>query len=302
MDRRLLPYPPCSGRRTGMDEPSTGGLAHREAAVVRRWGLRLGPPLAGGYRSHVRDCVTAGGTAVVLKLTKTIDEAWLESRALAGWQGTGATVRLLAADPEQGALLLERLRPGTPLPGGDEPAVLDAAVELLDRLHAVPAPAGFPSVADCFPDRARIARADNRAERADHGDPDRAAGALALMADAQRAMTVLSSTATRAVLLHGDFLDKNLLLNAAHYRAVDPMPYRGEPECEIGFFASHHPPVAGTLHRARTIARRLGADPDRAGRWAAVWTVLLAVSAWRPDQPDLDALVASRPFIEILKR
>jgi hypothetical protein len=32
-----------------------------------------------------------------------------------------------------------------------------------------------------------------------------------------------------------------------------------------------------------------------------VWTVLLAVSAWRADQPDLDALVASRPFSEILK-
>ena len=283
-----------------MAEPPTTGLAHREAEVARRWGLRLGSRLAGGHRSHVRDCVTAGGTSVVLKLTRTIDEAGLEARALAGWQETGAAVRLLAADAEHGALLLERLRPGTPLSAGDAPAVLDA-VELLDRLHSVPVPAGFPSVADCFPERARIALADNRAERADHREPDRAAGALALMGDAQRAVTVLGSSATREVLLHGDFLDKNLLLHAAGYRAVDPMPYRGEPECEIGFFESHHPPVAGTLHRAATIARRLGADPDRAGRWAAVWTVVLAVSAWRADQPDLDALVASRPFTEILK-
>ena len=78
-----------------MDESSaTGELARRETSCVRRWGLRLGPMLAGGYRSHVRDRVTAGGHPVVLKLTRTIDEANLEARALTVWRDTGAAVRL----------------------------------------------------------------------------------------------------------------------------------------------------------------------------------------------------------------
>jgi hypothetical protein len=44
----------------------------------------------------------------------------------------------------------------------------------------------------------------------------------------------------------------------------------GEPESEIGFFACNHQPVIGIIHRASTIGERLGADPDRAMRWAAV--------------------------------
>jgi streptomycin 6-kinase len=111
----------------------------------------------------------------------------------------------------------------------------------------------------------------------------------------------LCSTASEKVLVHGDFLDKNLLLNGDRYVAVDPIPRMAEPESEIGFFACDHPPVSGIFDRATRLAERLDADADRAMRWAAVWTVLLAASAWRQDQPQLDALVASPEFDEVLR-
>lgn len=272
----------------------------REAACARRWGLRLGPALAGGYRSHVRDCVTTSGLPAVLKLTVTADEAWLESAALTCWRNTGAVVRTLDYDPDNGALLLERLQPGTPLPGGDEPRLLDIVVDLLGRLHAITWEGSFPDLAAVYPRLAQDSIDDNRYERDTRREPDRAAGARNLMDAAGRAVHDLCSTATSTRLLHGDFLDKNLLLHSGRYVAVDPIPRVGEPESEIGFFAAHHPPVAGVFLRARTIAARLGADPDRAIRWAAIWMVLLATSAWREDQREMDALVGSAQFAALL--
>jgi streptomycin 6-kinase len=80
-------------------------------------------------------CSAAGGEQVVVKLTPTPEEARLEAAALTAWAHTGAAERLIDADISYGALLLERIRPGTPLPGGDDPASVAVAARLLARLH-----------------------------------------------------------------------------------------------------------------------------------------------------------------------
>jgi streptomycin 6-kinase len=237
----------------------------------------------------------------VLKLTVTVDEAVLEARALECWRDTGGAVRLLDADPDNGALLLERLRPATPLPGVDQRWVLEVVVELLARLHAVGPDGRFPDLVDLYPHLAEHSIEDNRYERQTRREPDRAGVALGLMDAAAQAAERLCSTATEKVLVHGDFLDKNLLLNGDRYVAVDPIPRLAEPESEIGFFACDHPAVSGIFDRATRIAERLDADADRAVRWAGVWTVLLATSAWRQDQHELDSFVASSQFEEVLR-
>jgi streptomycin 6-kinase len=237
----------------------------------------------------------------VLKLTVTVAEAVLEAMALERWRDTGAAVRLLDADPDNGALLLERLRPATPLAGVDERWVLGVVAELLARLHNVGRDDRFPDLVDLYPYLAEHSVEDNRYERETRKEPGRAGVALGLMEAAAQAAEHLCSTASEKVLVHGDFLDKNLLLNGDHYVAVDPIPRMAEPESEIGFFACDHPPVRGIFDRARRLAERLDADADRAVRWAAVWTVLLATSAWREDQHELDVLVASSEFEVILQ-
>ena len=65
--------------------------------------------------------------------------------------------------------------------------------------------------------------------------------------------------------------------------------------------AHHAAQSTASFDRATLVAERLEADADRAVRWAAVWTVLLTISAWRQDQSELDALVASSKFEEILE-
>jgi streptomycin 6-kinase len=284
-----------------INQRNASDLECRRSACAKGWQLILGAGLAGGYRSHIWECTTARGVGAVLKLTVTVEEAELEARALQRWLGTGATVELLDVDLENGALLLERLRPATPLPGGDEPGALEVVVDLLARLHSVGPQTGFPTLGELYPHLARHSVEDNRYEREARAEPARAAGALDLLDVAARAARDLWATSTAAILLHGDFLDKNVLRNADRYVAVDPIPRLGDPESEIGFFACDHPPVTGIFARAHAIAERLGADPDRARRWAAVWTVLLTASAWRPDQDQLDALVASSEFHETLE-
>jgi streptomycin 6-kinase len=295
------------GRQPGETDPVTFATADdlrrlelRQAAAAKGWVLHLGETFTGGYRSHVRECTTAAGHTAVLKLTATVDEAKLESAALEHWRSTGATVRLLDFDPVNGALLLERLEPGTPLPGGNGPQALDIAVDLLGRLHGVGVKEGFPDLADLYPRLAQDSIDDIHHERRTRGEPDRAADALNLMETAARAVADLCSTSASTTLLHGDFLNKNLLLYGPRYVAVDPIPRLGDPASEIGFFACHHPPVAGIFRRASTIAVRLGADPERAVRWAAVWMVLLATSAWREDQHEMDTLVVSPEFQSVL--
>jgi streptomycin 6-kinase len=111
----------------------------------------------------------------------------------------------------------------------------------------------------------------------------------------------LCATARQTVVLHGDFLDKNLLRNGTRYVAIDPLPRVGDPCADIGFFAAGHPPATGILERAAAIARRMSLDRHRAQRWAVVWTVLQACHAWREDQSELEACLASREFEHLLR-
>lgn len=92
--------------------------------------------------------------------------------------------------------------------------------------------------------------------------------------------------------LPGDFFDKNVLLGATGYVAIDPMPCIGDPCSDVGFFASYHPPARSIATRARAIASLLGYDTERAERaerWAAVWAVGEACETWREDSEELQS-------------
>jgi streptomycin 6-kinase len=151
-----------------------------------------------------------------------------------------------------------------------------------------------------YPFLAQHSLDDLEYERRTRGEPDRAAAAVELLPAAEAAVTRLCETNKVSVLLHGDFIDKNLLLDGDRYVAADPIPRVGDPASDIGFFAHEHPPASGILTRARAIAQATGNDEGRSQRWAAVWTVCVTVSAWRDDQPVLERLISSREFADLL--
>jgi len=225
-------------------------------------------------------CVDGDGKQLVLKLSPPRAAPALEAAALRLWRGHAAA-SLLDWDPAAGALLLERVLPGTPLPSGQAPEAIRVAASILRDLHGVGVPVGhpFPTTAEAFEIWLDVVRAE--------AEPGTAG--VALLAQAHSAARRLWSTSRETVLLHGDFLDKNLLLGPAGFVAVDPMPRLGDPCSDIGFFAAAHPPARDIGSRARALAQALGRDPERAERWAAVWAVGEACETWRADSDELQA-------------
>lgn len=125
--------------------------------LCRQWGLAMdGPPMHGGL-SLVAP-VRRGDENCVLKVGWPDENPAQEAIALSAWDGHGA-VRLLAAQPEWGALLLERLDSRRSLEDVDLEEAVTVAGRLLRRL-AIRPPAGVPlltEVAKClsetFPQR-----------------------------------------------------------------------------------------------------------------------------------------------------
>jgi streptomycin 6-kinase len=241
-------------------DDGTVDVEGRLGACLGRWGLRADGRLEGGFGSEVFGCIAAGGQEVVVKLTATPDDARAEAAALTRWAHTGAAVRLLAVDLEHGALLLPRVRPGTHLPGGGDLAAVEVAATVLSQLHRAPAAAfPFPTLGEIYRRFGRRAREDAAYEQRASGDPARGAAGLQRLDAARAAALRLCATAGRAVLLHGDFLDKNLIHNGAGYVAIDPIPCIGDACSDVGFFAAGHPAPATPATRPRH------RHPDRPG-------------------------------------
>jgi streptomycin 6-kinase len=214
-----------------------------------------------------------------------------EAAALRAWNGRGA-VELLAFAPDRRAILTRRALPGTPLPPGEEQEALPAVADVLSRLFDATIPAVELAPLGDVVDRHLVARL------AVAGD---ARGLLERpIATARESARSLAASAPRAVLLHGDLMDKNLLRDRDRVVAIDPMPSVGDPHADIGFWAATRPPAGGLAARAAGLARLLGCDEARASRCAAVYAVAAACETWRTDTRELRAWVRSPRAAELL--
>ena len=272
--------------------------AERLRACGLLWSVRVGEALPGGHRSAVHEVVAPDGRDAVLKLCATSAAASLEAAALRTWSGAGVAVDLLASDEALGAILLERLRPGTALAPG--PESIAVAAELLGTLHGrEPGAFPYPTLAGTSDAELLEAREDLTHERRVRGEPDRARAAEEALPAAAALLERLAADSRPTVLLHGDFLTKNVLSAGRGHRVIDPSPRLGDPASDAGMFACDQP-AGSILETAEALAESLGLGPDRVVAWTVVWTVLQAAQAWRPDQEGLDALVGSRDLRRIL--
>ena len=266
-----------------MDEHASVDVQQRLDACARRWGLRVEGRLTGGHRSDVYAC----DGELVIKLTVTPEERATEAAALRAWDGRGA-VPLLDVDEQHDALLLPRIRPATHLPGGGHDTAVQVAAGLLTALHGATSTSRFPTTLEAYDRHEVLCIRDATREE---GKPDPIG--VRMLPAARAEMHRLQASADREVLLHGDFIDKNLLLGPEGYVATDPIPRLGDPCSDIGFFAAYHPPASRLLDLAADVAGALGEDADRAVRWARVWAVGEACETWRTDSDDLQAVVAA---------
>lgn len=266
--------------------------------IVDRWRRRwsLGPPRPYPRSYHwVAAVDRADGAPCVLKLAPPgAHEPVLEARWLTLAGGRGA-VRLLDCAPGEGALLLERLEPGTSLvglvPDRDERACeVLAAVAAAVRRPADSAD-GLPTLAD------RVAKL--RRYRQACGDDVLPRG---MVAAADRTAADLLRTAPPDVLLHGDLHHENVLWDRRRgWLAIDPHALIGDPAYELATLLynplSLGPDVADlAVPRCEGLARASGIEQERIRAWGFVQAVLSAV--WSLDEnpvPDAHVLaVAAR--------
>ncbi len=250
------------------------------ASCARRWNLRVGPPFEPLSINYVAPALLPGGAPAVLKLSFMDAEFFSEAGALQLYAGR-ACVRLLEADLEQGALLLERVLPGAPLAGidrlsDDDERVTAAAAAVMRRLWR-PVPAGqhpFPSF-QLWMEHMRE-RAPRCLQRAPGFPPAWIERALAVYAE-------LNDPAATQVVLHGDLHHHNILSSEREgWLAIDPKGVTGPSVAETGpLLINALPPDLRQPETGRALARRtaqlaeaLGVEPEVVRAWGMVRAVL----------------------------
>jgi streptomycin 6-kinase len=239
------------------------------ARCVTRWDLTLLPAFEpGGDSSWTAPVKRSNGDLAVLQITVPLPVHHDHVTALQAWAGRGA-VRLFAHDPAIRATLMECCVPGTDAVNLSPGDADDVAVEVLSQLWAVTRPAsGLEPLTEAAVQRALVmeARADQFGDVVDPG-PFR---------EAARLFTSLPTSSARAVLLHGDFHRRNLLLSERGWLAIDPSSMAGDPSFDVAMFLQHdmHKPTTAT--RVDALADRLGLERQRTRAWLFALTTQMA--------------------------
>ena len=257
------------------------------ADCARRWRLVVGEPFANLSYHFVAPARRADGTPVVLKIGAPNPELRTALEALRHFDGRGA-VRLLDADAERGALLLERAVPGTPLSTlDDDHEATRIAATVMRRLWRPP-PSGhaFPTVAQWA---AGLQKYRERFAGTTGPLPTR------LVSKAEALMADLLRSAAEPVLLHGDVHHFNIVsAGPARWVAIDPKGVVGERAYEVARFLHNPPGVLTRPDAARLVRQRVDAmaevldlDPQRVLAWGFCKTLL---SAWWGLEDGMDDL------------
>jgi streptomycin 6-kinase len=213
-----------------------------------------------------------GQQPVVLKVIKRPGEEWLSGPVLEAF-GSRGVVGVL--DHSQGALLLERLVPGTPLLGdaiGDDRATAVIA-DVIVRMSPDLPPATAPTVESWSETFQRYQPRDSRTIPA------------SLVDAAHRTYSELCASQRSTRLLHGDLHHHNVLFDGRRgWIAIDPKGVVGELAYEVGA-ALRNPAERPELfaapatvqRRAGYFARTLQLDMRRVLGWAFAQAVLSAL-------------------------
>ncbi len=247
------------------------------ADYAMRWGLTLEAPFENLSYNYAAPARCANGSLSVLKLGFPNIELRTEIAALRHFDGQGS-VRLLEADEENCAMLLERIIPGETLWDVDDEI---ATALLLDVMPQLWKPYfgeyPFPSTADWGRRFARLLeRHDGKTGKLDKRTVEKA----------EKLFFELLASSAEPVLLHGDLHHDNLLsAECQPYVAIDPKGVLGEPCYEVGAFLRN--PMPGLLEkeeprglmqrRVDMIVERLGFDRQRVIGWGMSQAVLSAI-------------------------
>jgi streptomycin 6-kinase len=211
----------ASCRRTPERRAWLERLSDAVREVRERWSLSLEVPFGSDEVScsWVAPATRVDGTRAVLKLGMPHFEGEQEIAGLRFWDGDG-TVRLLEADDDLNAMLLERCEPGTFLRSLPEPEQDVLVAKLLRRLWRLPAqPHAFRPLSTM------IAYWSNETIANSAGWLD-----AGLVREGLRLFEELALESDSDVLLATDLHAGNVLRAAREpWLVIDPKPFVGDP-------------------------------------------------------------------------
>jgi streptomycin 6-kinase len=241
------------------------GLPDLIGGLERDWSMRVGRAYGDATEAFVCEATRADGSPAVLKLVvpREGDAAAHEIAALRLCGGRGC-VALLRHDGARGALLLERL--GSSLSGLNVPMaqrheILCATAQRVWRR--------IPRGAARLPTGEEKARRLAASIATDWEELDRPCSGAALedaLACADR--RARAHDPARAVLVHGDVHQWNVLVAGESYKLVDPDGLEAEPEYDLGVIMREDP------------RELLEGDPMARAERLAAWTGLDATAIW----------------------
>ena len=258
-------------------------LPHTLRNLERRWSLVLGAPFIEETScAWAAPAARADGTTAVLKLGMPHMEGAHEIQGLRFWDGD-PTVRLLAADDDLGAMLIERCQPGTALRALPEAEQDMVIAGLLRRLwRSPPMPHVFRPLA------ALTEYWSNQTLSDIEMWPD-----AGLVREGLALFKELPETAPAQMLLATDLHAGNVLRSQREpWLVIDPKPFIGDPaydatqhlfNCEARLRADPE----GTIRR---VAGLLGVDHER----VRLWTFARAAAEPRDDWSDGQSIATAR--------
>lgn len=244
---------------------------------------------------------TRGNQPIVLKVLRRPGDEWRCGEVLEAFDGRG-TVRVY--EHIEGALLLERLKPGTSLAamalhGRDEEAT-EILADVIERMShprdSLTAPATVQDWASSF--QHHLASGSNQIPSS-------------LVERGQRLYLTLCESQQGTRLLHGDLHHYNVLFDTDRgWLAIDPKGVVGEVEYEVGASLRNPYERPELFTSPRTVERRLrryeaslNLDPVRALEWCFAQAVLSAIwsvedgCAVDPTNPSLMLAGAIQPLL-----
>ncbi len=243
------------------------------ATLERRWHIKVLEPISNLSYGYVCRVFREAGDEAMLKITWPYDEEGRNSEAALFALRSDQFVPVLEHDPEQCAVLLHKIKPGTPLHElEDNQKETQIAAQLMRTIPA-PIPKDYP-----FQTLAQWMNVFEHIDRSTLPFP-------ATMLDHAKTLgNKLEATKNCAMLVHGDLHHDNILLDEKKgWLVIDPKGIIADPIYECARFLQNIWPshrnrdLHDLLHERITIlSAQLRTDPKRIAGWGFVDCIMSA--------------------------
>jgi streptomycin 6-kinase len=194
------------------------------AQYEQQWELLVHGPFDLSF-NFVAPATRKNGQEVVLKVVLSDKEFRSELEAVNRMKGKGM-VKLLDDDPDQGVMILERLRPGHTLADIEDDEEAACIASQIMKTIWVSAPESF--------DIETVIDRENSLKRIARQNPD-GFGPISkeMIEGALKVFEQLNRDITHSYLLHGDLHHYNILKNGDSWTAIDPKGLIGDREYDV---------------------------------------------------------------------